>query len=250
MSEYNPFSLKNKKILVTGASSGIGMGIAIECSRMGAQLIITGRNKERLNRTLSLLEGESHIAVIADLNKEGDMDRLVENIDKIDGLVNCAGLAIPEPFSFINEESYSTIMTTNFKSPLFLTQMLVNKRRFTKPASIVFISSINGIMVGYVGSGLYSASKGAVNAIVKGMAVELAVKNIRVNCICPGMVESNLLDSKVLTEEQLNEDRMKYPLKRYGKPEDVAYAAIYLLSGASAWMTGSNLLIDGGFTLL
>lgn len=247
---YNPFSLENKKILVTGASSGIGKAIAIECSKMGARVIITGRNEERLAETYKELVGEHPAYIVADLTKEEDIERLVAKTENLNGLVNCAGLTIPKPFKFLQESDIETVMTVNFNAPLLLTQRLVKKKKLEKGASVVFISSISGTKVSYIAGSIYSASKGAINGLCKGLALELASQQIRVNTVVPGMVETNIVSGGEIAEEQLEIDRQKYPLKRYGKPEEVAYAVVYLLSGASGWVTGSNLLIDGGYTLL
>ena len=247
---YNPFSLENKTILVTGASSGIGKAIAIECSKMGAQVVITGRNEQRLQETYKLLEGLQPAYIVADLTKKEDIETLVNQIDSLNGLVNCAGLTIPKPFKFLQEEDIQQVMTVNFNAPLLLTQLLVKKKKLQKTSSIVFISSISGTKVSYIGNSIYSASKGAINGICKGLALELASQQIRVNTITPGMVETNIVSGGEVTQEQMEADKQKYPLKRYGKPEEVAYAVVYLLSEASSWVTGSNLLIDGGYTLL
>ena len=247
---YNPFSLENKKILVTGASSGIGKAIAIECSKMGARVIITGRNEERLAETYKELVGEHPAYIVADLTKEEDIEHLVALTDSLNGLVNCAGLTIPKPFKFLQESDIETVMTVNFNAPLLLTQRLVKKKKLEKGGSVVFISSISGTKVSYIAGSIYSASKGAINGLCKGLALELASQQIRVNTVVPGMVETNIVSGGEIAEEQLEIDRQKYPLKRYGKPEEVAYAVVYLLSGASGWVTGSNLLRDGGYTLL
>ena len=247
---YNPFSLEGKTILVTGASSGIGRAIAIECSKMGAVVILSARNKERLNEVVSQMNGCNHSIITADLTKENDILSLVENVPVLDGLVNCAGLVKTLPAQFINADSLSEIMTVNFSAPTLLSIQLIRKKKLIKNSSIVFISSISGIICAFFGNSLYSASKGAINGMMKNMALELAAKGIRVNSVNPGMVDTNILRSGVITEEQLNEYMKTYPLKRFGKPEEIAYATIYLLSDASLWVTGSNLIIDGGFTLV
>lgn len=247
---YNPFSLENKTILVTGASSGIGKAIAIECSKMGAKVVVTGRNEQRLQETYGQLEGTHPAYIVADLSKKEDIETLAKQIDSLNGLVNCAGLTIPKPFKFLQEEDIQEVMTINFNAPLLLTQLLVKKKKLQKAASIVFISSISGIKVSYIGNSIYSASKGAINGFCKGLALELAPQQIRVNTVIPGMVETNIVSGGEVTQEQMEADKQKYPLKRYGKPEEVAYAVVYLLSEASSWVTGSNLLIDGGYTLL
>ena len=247
---YNPFSLENKTILVTGASSGIGKAIAIECSKMGAKVVITGRNEQRLQETYEQLEGAQPAYIVADLTKKEDIETLINQIGSLNGLVNCAGLTITKPFKFLQEEDIEEVMTVNFNAPLLLTQLLIKKKKLQKTSSIVFISSISGTKVSLIGNSIYSASKGAINGICKGLALELAPQQIRVNTVVPGMVETNIVSGGEIAEEQLEIDRQKYPLKRYGKPEEVAYAVVYLLSGASSWVTGSNLLIDGGYTLL
>lgn len=249
---YNPFSLLGKNILVTGASSGIGRAIAIECSKMGAIVLLTARNEERLQETLQQMENvEKHSVVQADLSNEEDIERLVSSVSyKLDGIVQCAGFTIPKPFQFVSKEDVKGIMGVNFEAPVYLTQLLLKKKKINRSSSIVFLSSISGVYISSVAGSLYSASKGAINGIVKGLAIELSTKNIRVNCVNPGMILTDIFKDGIITKEQLEEDAKKYPLKRYGKPEEVAYAVIYLLSDASAWVTGTNLLIDGGYTLL
>lgn len=249
MINYNPFSLEGKTILITGASSGIGMAIAIECSKMGARVVITARNSERLNDTFLQMEGDGNVQIIADLSSQEDIAYLTEELPILDGVVHCAGFTKILPFSFVNEEALSSIMNVNFMAPTLISAKLVKKKKIVKGTSIVFISSVSGVYCSALSSSIYSASKGAVNGIVKGMALDLAPRKIRVNSVNPGMIDTNLFDAGVITETQLEDDRKRYPLKRYGKPEEVAHAVIYLLSDASSWVTGSNLLIDGGFTL-
>ena len=247
---YNPFSLENKTILVTGASSGIGKAIAIECSKMGAKVVITGRNEQRLQETYGQLESAQRAYIVADLTKKEDIETLVNQIDSLNGLVNCAGLTIPKPFKFLQKEDIQEVMTINFNAPLLLTQLLIKKKKLQKASSIVFISSISGTKVSAIAESAYSASKAAIDGFCKGLALELAPQQIRVNTVIPGMVETNIVSGGEVTQEQMEADKQKYPLKRYGKPEEVAYAVVYLLSDASSWVTGSNLLIDGGYTLL
>lgn len=246
---YNPFTLEGKRVLVTGASSGIGKAIAIESSKMGASIIITGRNEQRLKDTFSLLEGSDHDLIVADLSIKEDLERLHKGLPVIDGVVNCAGLTIPKPFKFVTDVDLKSIMDVNFEAPSMLTRGIVKNKKINKGGSIVFISSISGVKVSYVAGSIYSASKGAINGLCKGLAIELA-PNVRVNTIIPGMIDTNILSGGEISEQQLVEDIQRYPLKRYGLPKEVAYAAIYLLSDASSWTTGSNLLIDGGYTLL
>lgn len=247
---YNPFSLVGKCVLVTGASSGIGRAIAIECSKMGANLILTARNRERLEETLSQCAGSGHAYICADLSSDEAISELVSTVgQKLDGVVQCAGYTIPKPFQFITAEEMNGIMKVNFESPILLTQQLLKKKKLEKGASIVFVSSISGVYISAVAGTLYSASKAALNGGMKGIAIELASKGIRVNSVNPGMIATDIFKDGSISQEQLEEDTKRYPLKRYGKPEEVAYGVIYLLSDASSWSTGSNLLIDGGYTL-
>jgi len=248
MAVYNPFSLDGKTILVTGASSGIGRAIAIECSKSGAKVILTGRNRSRLESTLNDLYGHDHISIAADLTISNELISMVDQIPEIDGLVNNAGISKRLLVKDITSEALESVIQTNFSSPVILTRLLLKKRRFKKGASVVFISS-RGSDRPTIGNSMYSASKGAINSFVKVMALELAPKNIKVNCILPGMVWTPLIKHSPISEEQYKEDEKRYPLGRYGIPEDIAYLSLYLLSNASSWMTGSAITIDGGVSL-
>jgi NAD(P)-dependent dehydrogenase (short-subunit alcohol dehydrogenase family) len=245
----NPFSLENKTILITGASSGIGKATAIECSKMGAKIIVTGRNLKRLKETYAELEGEGHSLFQADLSIKEEFDALFHSISKLDGLVHSAGIARHMLFNFLKEEQLNEMMEINFRIPTLLTQQLLKQKKINPGASIVFINSISGILSSYVGGSIYSASKGALNGLLKGLALEYASKKIRVNGVMPAMIETRLIEKSDVTEEQFKLDKLKYPLKRYGTPNEVAFAVIYLLSEASSWTTGTNILLDGGRTI-
>ena len=246
---YNPFSLSGKKILVTGASSGIGRAIAIECSKMGAQLLICGRNSERLEEVHSLLEGDGHQCFVGDLTQDSAIKELVAEVDQLDGCVFSAGRGLTLPFQFATREKFDAVFAINFFSPIELFRLLVKRKKMRLNASVVFISSIGGIRSFYLGNSIYGASKAALQSMVKFCAKEMALKKIRVNSVNPGMVNTPLIRRGTLTEEQLKEDMERYPLKRYGEPEDIAYGVIYLLSDASSWVTGQALVIDGGITI-
>lgn len=245
----NPFSLATKSILITGASSGIGRAIAVECSRMGAKLILTARNSQRLKETLSLLAGDGHLSFSADLKNDSEMETLIHSLPKLDGCVFCAGIASTLVLQSAEKLDLENVFAVNTFSHIRLTQLLVQKKKVNKNASLVYISSVSGVKCGYIGGGLYGASKGAVEGFVKGIALELASRGIRLNTVVPAMIETPFLDASEISAEQLEEDKKRYPLKRYGKPEEVAYAVIYLLSDATRWVTGTSLLIDGGYTL-
>jgi len=248
---FNPFSLEGKTILITGASSGIGRGIAIEVSKMGAKVVITGRNEQRLKETYLSLNGDNHTQIIADLSNNEDLNSLVEQCPQLNGFVSNAGIPKLMIVKYIQKESLEEIIGINTIAPILLTSALIKKKKVTKGGSIVFISSISGVNISTLGESSYSASKAAIHGFVKGAALDLASQKIRVNSINPGLVQTDILKlaGEMFSEEQINDKLKQYPLKRIGQPEDVAYAAIYLLSDAASWVTGASIVIDGGFTL-
>lgn len=246
---YNPFTLEGKTILVTGASSGIGKATALECAKMGAKLVLTGRNEARLNEVYNSLEGEGHFQIIADLSNDEDIQHLVDEIPVLNGCVNNAGYNVMSVIPFIKKYELGRIMNVNLTAPIMLTHLLVKKKKIAKDSSIVFTSSISARGRNSVGNSMYSATKGGLSSFMKNAALELAAKRIRCNAVLPGMVETPLKEGKAnVTEEQWEINRQLYPLKRFGKPEEIAYGIIYLLSDASAWVTGTELVIDGGMT--
>ncbi len=245
---YNPFSLNGKTILITGASSGIGKTAAIECAKMGAICIITGRNEKRLNETLALLDGKGHIAIAADLTVEEELNLLVEQCPTIDGLINNAGIGSNKPIAFYKVSDLRQIYETNTFAPMLLTSRLIKKKKINVGASIVFTSSI-AALTSYFGNGIYGTAKASLATFSLYCARELASNKIRANVIMPGMVDTPLIHDGALSEEDLKADMARYPLQRYGKPEEIAYLMIYLLSDAAAWITGQSFVIDGGITL-
>lgn len=244
----NPFSLAGKTILVTGASSGIGRATAVACSHMGAKVWLTARNGARLQETLAQMEGSDHKLIVMDLAQPENIDRLVGEVEPLDGLINNAGMTDILPVEFIDKDRLGNLMAINTESPILLTAGLVRARKLKKNASVVFTSSVGGNIVAHLGNSMYGASKGAVSGFVRAAALELAKRKIRVNAVLPGMIDTNIMGSEI-TEEQLAEDAKKYPLKRYGKPEEVAYAMVYLLSDAASFVTGAGLVVDGGYTI-
>lgn len=247
--EYFPFSLSGKTILVTGASSGIGRAVAQECAAAGAVCLITARNQERLQQTLDELQGEGHQIFISDLADITAIETMIENLPKLDGVVSCAGVVETKLLKFTEEEDLQNLFQTNTFSAIRLVRSLLQKKKLKKESSVVFISSISGVKCGYIGGSLYGATKGAIEGFAKATALELAPRRIRVNTITPGMVETSLLKDVEVDQDQIETDKQKYPMKRYGKPEEIGYSAVYLLSDATKWVTGTALLIDGGFTL-
>ena len=218
---------------------------------MGANLVITGRNPQRLNETFSLLEGENHIQILADLSINEELDLLIEQCPQLNGLVNNAGIAKLMTVPFYKRENFEEIIDVNTIAPIMLTSRLIKKKKIKKESSIIFISSISGVYISTLGESSYSASKGAINGFIKGAAIDLASKKIRVNSVNPGLIETDILSlaEELFSEEQIKDKLKQYPLKRIGQTEDVAYGVIYLLSDASSWVTGTNIVIDGGFIL-
>ena len=248
---YNPFTLEGKSILVTGASSGIGAATAIECSKMGAQILITARNKERLEDTYGKLEGAGHNMSMADLSHQEDLEALVNECPKLSGVVLCAGIGYTLPFAFCSRKKMDEVFDINFFAPVELLRLLVKKKKLEQNSSVVFVSSVGGVNVFNVGNSIYGAAKGALNTMMKQTALELAQKRIRVNSVNPGMVKTKLIhEGMSITVEQLIEDEKRYPLGRYGEPGDIAKGIVYLLSDASCWMTGQGLVLDGGLSLI
>ena len=216
---------------------------------MGARVIITARNEDRLKKTLSQLEGDGHRMLMAELTQQEELEKLVNAIDTVNGVVLCAGKGMTSPFPFSTRDKYDSVFDVNFFAPVELLRLLVKKKKLEKESSVVFVSSIGGIKSFQLGNGIYGASKAALNSTMKFCARELAAKKIRVNAVNPGMVNTQLIQSGAISEEQLKVDMERYPLKRYGEPQDIAYGIIYLLSDASSWVTGHSLVIDGGVTV-
>lgn len=245
-----PFHLNNKTILVTGASSGIGRQVAISCSSMGAKVIITGRDEKRLAETFSLLYGDGHSQFICDLMDENQRNQFLDNVPAIDGFVHSAGVVMPVPVKFIAEKHLRHVMGVNFESAVYTIARLLKNKKLNDKSSLVFLSSIS-VSYPYAGGALYTASKGAIEAYSKNLAIEVLPKKMRCNVITPAMVKTPLYEE---TKNQSmyrspEEYENKYPLG-LGMPEDVANAAVYLLSDASKWVTGINLTLDGGFSIV
>lgn len=249
---YNPYSLEGKTILVTGASSGIGKATAIEAAKLGATVVITARDTARLQETFDQLEGHGvreHKQIIADITEESQLNALLAEVPTLQGLVLCAGKGLTLPIQFATREKFDDIFNVNFFAPVELLRMLFKKKKLEKESSVVMLASLGGTQIFSGGNGIYGASKSALNTVMKFAAKEFASRKVRVNSICPGMVDTPLIHRGTISDEQLLEDQKRYPLGRYGKPEDIAYAAIYLLSDASSWITGQDLVLDGGVSI-
>ena len=239
----NPvYSLEGKTILVTGASSGIGRQIALRCSEVGSFTVITGRDKKHLHDTYEGLCAEITSEVICDLSDEMEIAALAASLPLLDGIVLCAGMVKTAPVKHNSRGSVEEVFKTNTFSNITLIQCLLRLNKINKGASVVFISSVASLKP-YKGNSLYSASKGALNSFAKVMALECGVKNIRVNCIHPGIIRTKTKSN--FSEEDMVKQAEMIPLG-FGTVDDIAYGCIYLLSDAGRWITGTDLIIDGG----
>lgn len=245
--EYNPFSLKGKTILITGAAGGIGRATCVECAKLGATLVLTDINENGLKETLNNLEGQNHKYIVANLTSEEALDSLLLDVPMLDGFVSNAGVTKPTPVKFINKDDLERIMSINTFAPMYLTQRLLKKKKFNQGASLVFTVSVGGVYTTAPGNAMYGSSKGALQVFVHNVALEGAPR-IRCNSVNPGMINTNLTGG-IYSDDDRKKDMETYPMKRYGEPKDVALGIVFLLSDASSWMTGSSLIIDGGKTL-
>lgn len=233
-----------KTILVTGASSGIGRAIATACAAEGMTVVLNGRNVARLEETRTQMVGDRHIIIPADLTDEAQRRALAEQVPVLNGVVHCAGIGSRVLCKMLEPDDVQHVMEANFNAPVLLQAALLQEKKIAASASIVFIASAAATMPS-VGNAIYSASKAALISYAKCLSLELAARKIRVNCISPAMVWTDLALVGA-TEEQLREAEQNYPLKRYAQPEDITGAAIYLLSDAASWVTGSNMELTGG----
>lgn len=244
-----PFSLKGKTIMVTGASSGIGKATSILASKLGASVVLVARNRQRLDETLSGMSGQKHMDLTVELTDDEQLNTLVETLPSLDGAVFCAGKGLTLPVQFCDREHFDEIFNVNFFSTVELMRLLYKKKKIAKNGSLVLLASMGGTHVFSGGNGIYGASKAALDSFMKFAAKEFAARRIRVNSICPAMVDTPLIHRGTVSDEQLYEDAKRYPLKRYGQPEDIANAAVFLLSEASSWITGTSMIVDGGLSI-
>jgi len=242
----NSFDLSGKTILVTGASSGIGKQAAVTISNHGGNVIITGRNEERLQQTLSGLKKGDHKSIAADLKNPSDIDTLLEQLPELNGIVHSAGITTHLPAKFIRQQDIDEIFDINYNVPVLLTAQLLKKKKVLNNSSIVFLSSI-ATKYPYFGGSVYSSTKSAIEAYSRVLALELASKKIRSNCLLPSFVQTPMVEDagKTISKDVLEKFEKMMPLG-FGEPEDVANAIVFFLSDASKWITGTNLVLGGG----
>jgi NAD(P)-dependent dehydrogenase (short-subunit alcohol dehydrogenase family) len=244
----NPFSLAGKIILVTGASSGIGRETCIAVAKAGGTVVATGRDESRLDATLAMLAGTGHQRITADLTVAADRAALVSVIPSLNGIAHAAGITAQVPFRFLSENHLREIHLINYEAPVLLTQMMLKSRIISDGGSIVFVTS-TAAFLGLKALTAYSASKAALTAAARVLALELAPRGIRSNCIAPAMVATPMASQAetAVSPETMNEHRRLYPLG-FGKAEDVAGAVVFLLAESGRWITGTTLVLDGGYS--
>lgn len=250
MISYNPFSLEGKTILIAGASGGIGRATAVECARLGARVILSARNETALKDTLSLLEGKEHCIMPCDMTSNDDKEQLASNCPELDGIVYAAGISKLKPIQAIRPQDLQEVFDVNTFAPILLTRQMIKAKKLHNGASVILISSISGNGNTAVGLTAYGSSKAALTSFANYAALEFSSRNIRVNTVLPGRIETELINSGSLSSVDREQDLQKYPLHRYGEPAEVAQACCYLLSDATKWMTGTSIKLDGGRSLI
>jgi NAD(P)-dependent dehydrogenase (short-subunit alcohol dehydrogenase family) len=249
--------LAGKSAVITGGGTGIGQAIALAFAREGAQVVVAGRRKEKLDETLHLLQqaGCSALALECDVTKAADTQRVVKSAEdafgKVNVLVNNAGALSVSTVENITEEDWDRVMATNVKGPFLMSRAALPAMRRAGGGSIINVGSVLGI-VAIRDRAAYCASKGGVSMLTKAMALDHAQDNIRVNCVCPSIVESDMtrnLFAETEAGQQARESRLaSIPLGRFGKPADIAGLTVFLASEESSWMTGTVIPVDGGVT--
>lgn len=252
MTSYNPFSLSGKNILITGGSSGIGLATAVECSKLGASVTIVGRDEKKLEAALAGLdcsEGQQHHSIATDLTTAEGIDAVIGEGISYDGVFSNAGAGFNKPVKFITEDDLEGNFRLLLFSHVMLAKTLMKKKRVNKKGSYVLTSSIGGTSSFGPGNSIYGMGKAGVESFAKFCAIEFASREIRVNAVCPGMIDTPLIHGVGgITEEDHKKDAEQYLMRRYGQPEEVAHAVAFLLSDAASFIDGTTLVIDGGYT--
>jgi NAD(P)-dependent dehydrogenase (short-subunit alcohol dehydrogenase family) len=249
--QFNPMDLSGRTILVTGATSGIGRATAVYLSKLGARVIASGRNQDRLDAVLTEMEGDNHLGRLFDL---ADLDAIVPwlktlcaEVGPLNGIAHCAGVQATRPIQAVKPDFVMEVLTQNLGAALMLAQGFRLKACHGNPASLVYVSSSAALKTA-PGNVVYASSKGGIVSAVKGLGVELVRDGVRVNAVAPAMVDTPMSDQfrTLLSEENFQRIVAMHPLG-LGRPDDVAAAIAFLLADTSRWITGSILNVDGGF---
>ena len=241
-----PFSLQDKQVLVTGASSGIGQAAALLCAKMGARVIVCGRDAPRLAAVLASLPGAGHTSVLGDLTDAGARQALVEAVPVLDGCVFSAGAAALAPMRMVSQRHLDAMFAVNYDAPVLLTQALLAKKKIAQGASLVYVTAIAEHFTP-TATGIYSGAKAALSATVRTIAIEHAKQGIRANCVSPGYVDTPMLGG-LQSAVSLDDKLALTPLGTI-EAADIAAGIAYLLAPASRWVSRTSLVIDGGLRL-